>query len=539
MPVLTTYPGVYLEEVSSGVRTISGVATSVTAFVGRALRGPTDAFGPVTINSFGEFERTFGGLWLGSGLGFAVRDFFQNGGSQAIVVRVYRAGPNAPHAQLDANTLALRAAWPGAWGDRLRVRIDHSTRPLLPAEAADSLFNLSVKDTGTGATEVFRNVSVTAGHPRRIDRVLETESTLVRVNPAAATPIPGTRPAAHAAVPAGQDSFSDAEPTRYSTISDPNGGPGSDGLPLRRDEISDPALEASKTGMYALLKADGFNLLCIPPHRLSADPDQTAPVDVEPQLIDEAAAFCRAHRAFLLVDPPYGSTLTSIATFPAGFATTNHAALYFPSLLQPNPLHDGQLERFAPCGAVAGIMARTDAERGVWKAPAGLDATLVGVPALQRLAHRCRERVSSIRSASIVCAPCPLPGAWSGARARSTAATGWPSEWKYVPVRRMALFIEETPVPRHAVGGLRTERRAALGADPPEHRRVHARACSARARSRGARRATPIFVKCDRETTTQDDINRGIVNILVGFAPLKPAEFVIIKIQQIAGRSTR
>ncbi len=87
MPVTPTYPGVYLEEIPSGVRTITGVATSITAFIGRALRGPTDT--AVTINSYGDFERIFGGLWLGSSLGYAVRDFYLNGGSQAVIVRLY------------------------------------------------------------------------------------------------------------------------------------------------------------------------------------------------------------------------------------------------------------------------------------------------------------------------------------------------------------------------------------------------------------------------------------------------------------------
>ena len=89
MPVQLTYPGVYVEEVPSGVRTITGVATSMTAFVGRAARGPVDR--PVTVTSFGDFERVFGGLWKESSLGFAVRDFFLNGGSTAVIVRLYRA----------------------------------------------------------------------------------------------------------------------------------------------------------------------------------------------------------------------------------------------------------------------------------------------------------------------------------------------------------------------------------------------------------------------------------------------------------------
>ena len=93
MSIVTTYPGVYVQEVPSGNRTLTGVATSVTAFVGRAARGPVDD--PVPVSGFGEFERIFGGLWRASGLGYAVRDFFLNGGGQALVVRVARGAATA------------------------------------------------------------------------------------------------------------------------------------------------------------------------------------------------------------------------------------------------------------------------------------------------------------------------------------------------------------------------------------------------------------------------------------------------------------
>ena len=111
MPVLTTYPGVYIEEIPSGVHTITGVATSITAFVGRALRGPTDV--AATVNSFGDFERTFGGLWLESALGFAVRDFFLNGGAQAIIVRCFSPVAGSL-ATMSIDGLDLQAAWPGS-----------------------------------------------------------------------------------------------------------------------------------------------------------------------------------------------------------------------------------------------------------------------------------------------------------------------------------------------------------------------------------------------------------------------------------------
>ncbi|HSR67712.1 MAG TPA: phage tail sheath family protein, partial [Acidobacteriota bacterium] len=88
MPVTPTYPGVYIEEVPSGVRTITGVATSITAFIGRAARGPVNE--PFTINNFGDFERTFGGLGIDYPMSYAVRDFFLNGGAQALIVRLYK-----------------------------------------------------------------------------------------------------------------------------------------------------------------------------------------------------------------------------------------------------------------------------------------------------------------------------------------------------------------------------------------------------------------------------------------------------------------
>jgi uncharacterized protein len=537
MPATLTYPGVYIEEIPSGVRTITGVATSITAFVGRALRGPIDAdedFPITTINSYGDFERTFGGLWLGSTLGFAVRDFFLNGGAQAIIVRIYRAGANPPNAVFNANGLLLRAAWPGAWSNLLRVRIDHDTRPPLPNEVPNTLFNLSVKDTGTGQIEIFRNVSVTAGHPRRIDTVLKNESRLLRVDDGQANPIPNTRPGADAAVPAGQDPFSDADATRYTTISDPGGGAGSDGLPLRRNEISDPALEANKRGIYALLNADLFNLLCVPPHKLSSDPDQAVPVDVETKLIEEATAFCQAHRAFTIVDPPYGSILTSIPAFQSSFPASNYSALYFPMLQQPNPLHDNQLEEFAPCGVVAGIMARTDAQRGVWKAPAGLDARLVGVPALSvPLTDAETGQLNPLGINCLRAMPAAGRVVW-GARTRE-GSDRLASEWKYIPVRRMALFLEES-LYRGTQWVVFEPNDEPLWAQIRLNIGAFMQSLFRQGAFQGKTPREAYFVKCDKETTTQDDINRGVVNILVGFAPLKPAEFVVIKIQQMAGQ---
>jgi len=174
MPVALTYPGVYVEEIPSGVHTITGVATSITAFIGAASRGPTNS--AITINNFGDFENTFGGLWVSSTLGFAVRDFFLNGGSQAVVVRLYHAAPanggNAPAtaAAIDFGDYKFLAASEGTWGVALRVAVDLDNIPAAVATslgvAPTDLFNLTVVDTGTGTAERFANLTFKDTAPR-------------------------------------------------------------------------------------------------------------------------------------------------------------------------------------------------------------------------------------------------------------------------------------------------------------------------------------------------------------------------------------
>ena len=165
MPVRPTYPGVYVEEIPSGVRTITGVATSITAFVGRARRGPANK--AVKINSFADFERIFGGLWVDSTLGFAMRDFYLNGGSEAIVVRLYHADAGDPNAnppvvakaaksKLALGDVKLEAAYEGTWGGDLRATIDQNNISADVAQAMGlaktDLFNLTVREDVPGGT---------------------------------------------------------------------------------------------------------------------------------------------------------------------------------------------------------------------------------------------------------------------------------------------------------------------------------------------------------------------------------------------------
>src|SRR5258708_21746928 len=176
MPVTLLQPGVYIEEVPSGVHTITGVATSITAFVGRALRGPvnTDDDSPRHVYSFADYERLYGGLWVDSTMSFAVYQYFLNGGSDALIVRIHNTALTGSAAVplSGGGNAAFTAANPGAWGSRLRIRVDTDLDPDVVAQnPANTMFNLRVKDLATGATESHRNVSITAGQPRFVTAV--------------------------------------------------------------------------------------------------------------------------------------------------------------------------------------------------------------------------------------------------------------------------------------------------------------------------------------------------------------------------------
>ena len=520
MPVTPTYPGVYVEELSSGVHPITGVATSITAFVGFAPRGPVDT--PVTVQSFLEYARVFGGLALDSTMSYAVQQFFQNGGSNALIVRPTGAAaavatgtqPGPPA----SGAITLEAASQGLWGDALRLRIDHDTADPL-------LFNLAVKDTGTQAVEVLRNLPTGAA----LGPTLLARSNLVRLNGAA----PTTVPAAHTAVPAGADPFDAAVPARFSTF-----GGGADGAQAVTDLV--PAADDG-TGMFALARADLFNLLVIPPVLPAANPGAARVLTAAVK--GRAAAFALDHRALLLVDgdpdwdaPSDITPAGGLTAYVASISTDQrrNAALYFPYLRARDPLQGDAVMEYPPAGAIAGVMARTDTERGVWKAPAGLDAGLSGV---QELKVKLTDGENGILNPLGVNCLRTFPASghvvWG---ARTLAGDDrLASEWKYVPVRRTALYLEESlyrgtqwVVFEPNDEPLWAQIRLNVGAFMQDLFRKGA--------FQGKTPREAYLVKCDRETTTQTDILNGVVNVLVGFAPLRPAEFVIIALQQLAGQ---
>jgi phage tail sheath protein FI len=591
MPATLTYPGVYIEEIPSGVRTITGVATSITAFIGRAPRGATND--PTTINSFGDFERQFGGLDVDHPMSYAVRDFYVNNGAQAIIARLYKAPADSDsdgRARFTVAGLKLVAESPGGWGRKLRVAIDWQVssemRAKLGLSADDPLFHITIRDSKPGgATENFLNVTVT-NNARRIDRVLAAESNLVgwdgdwaTVKPdtaalktalkdaadkwktlqdalSATPPVQATIDAARAAYEATLQALKDsasqaddklaaalvARPQVPQDIADAEKAVADAETAMKAVDsgaLGDADYEGKiddKTGIFALDKADLFNLLCIPPDTRSGD--TTAAV------YQSAMTYCQARRAMLIVDSPSAWSAnkeTAAANAKKGLPdlgltgeAARNAALYFPRVVEPDPLRDGQIDVFVPCGIIAGIMARTDTNRGVWKAPAGLDASVNGVQALQVNLNDAENGM--LNPLGINCLrffPASGRVVWGSRTLRG--ADQLADEYKYVPVRRLALYIEESlyrgtqwvvfePNDEPLWGQIRLN----IGAFMQNLFRQGA--------FQGSTPREAYFVKCDKETTTQNDIDLGIVNIVVGFAPLKPAEFVVIKIQQIAGQ---
>lgn len=671
MPVTPTYPGVYIEEIPSGVRTIVGVATSITAFIGRARRGPVNK--SVTINSFSDFERIFGGLWLDSSLGFAVQDFYMNGGSQAIIVRLFHpafadeterakaeaaaqdvadaatgaAGGGAAsktaanakrdaivgdgsksaaeksaavtaaaeigklkddadaatitaaakgavviasgtRAEVGAGNFKLAAADEGSWGANLRLSVDmdNITDP--------NLFNLTVQEAAPGGiSERFTNLSLNNNAARRVDRVLWASSSLARWDgswpPSSLPDLAAIRTAAGelatelakpapdpATVASKQDALwaltrdpvtiAEAKYSRaVKTLQDKQNADPTADVTAEKDAVtaartamdearkataaavSDGSVlgildflpangETNKQGLYALEQADLFNLLAIPPYK-AAD----SALDVDVNLISAAAAYCEKRRAMLLVDAPKDWTSKSKAREKFTDPTTDfvgtrsrNAALFFPRLRRGNLLREDQVEDFSPLGAVAGVFARTDVERGVWKAPAGLDAGLRNAPQLTlNLTDPENGELNPLGINSLRSMPGVGRVVWGSRTLRGSDQLA--DEYKYIPVRRTALFIEESlfrglqwVVFEPNDEPLWSQIRLNVGAF------MHNLFRKGAFQGRTPREA--YLVKCDRETTTQNDINLGIVNIIVGFAPLKPAEFVILKLQQLAGQ---
>ena len=646
MPPTFTYPGVYIEELPSGVHTITGVATSIAAFIGWAPQGPTDH--AVLVQSWSDFASQFGGLDARSLLGYSVNQFFANGGQQAFIIRLAQttapsgtasgtnkaavtitvtggtvsftakdvgtwansygilisdgttsgtfkvtvayspagtglvalevtdnltlsstltssyvdmavsggatANPADGFYQLtggaDGNGVGVPAAVgasttvfqpggstdgftftaknPGAWGNLLAITATPQTPAMDPTGTRLAINVLSISPTGSATVlEAFNNVSVLSTDPSYLLTVMNSDSNYVTVS-LDGTPTQALNQAAPAAefttqptpiigaiLAGGYDGIV-LDPTQDTTT---GGGLFATGLD------SSPA---GTTGVH-LLDTVFFNLLCVPG-------------ESEAVVIGNLQNYCFGQRAFYIVDAPQSAQIANlISSGPAGADAGNitgqysmNSAYYFPWINAPDPLAGNRARLFPPCGFIAGIYAATDATRGVWKAPAGIDASLTGESGLQYVLTDLQNGSLNVQAVNCL-REFKVYGdvVWGARTLQGNDQAG--SQWKYVPIRRLALFLESSLYDGTQWVVFEPNDETLWG-----QIRLNVGAFMQQLFLQGAFQGTTpqqaYFVKCDGENNPQSSIDQGVVNILVGFAPLYPAEFVVIQIQQMAGQ---
>jgi hypothetical protein len=376
--------GIVVAEGPGADSAIALLPTSVTAFVGRALRGPINR--PVTVKSFAEFHQVFGGLWQPSPMSYAVEQFFECGGQRAVIVRLVNGGAPATLSLPCGNeSLTLEALSPGS-REALRASVDYDNI----AAAELDRFNLVVQRVRARGSdhiedqEIFRRVSVVPDITRYVASVLQ-ESQLVRVR----GPVPETRP---------DRTFSPG--SRHPVGYIDSNADGDDGGPLTDYDVIGSA-EAG-TGLFALAAAEDVRFVCIPP--LERDRD------VGPGTLLVASRFCRDRQAMLVVDPPAAwrscdDALRGLREFEF---RSEHALMCFPRIQAFDRLR-ARTETFANCGAVAGTLARMDEQHSPWQA--GPDEDLLLRPSVRpecvltqaeraRLAAHGMNPLQSLRSAS-------------------------------------------------------------------------------------------------------------------------------------------
>ncbi|HEV3037625.1 MAG TPA: phage tail sheath subtilisin-like domain-containing protein [Candidatus Angelobacter sp.] len=526
MPITPTYPGLYIEELPSNAHTITAAATSITVFVGYTHLYKTNNFNTaVRLFSFTDYDREFGGLYASGivehNVAYAVNQFFLNGGSDAYVIGLQAQARDKLGAIL--GPIPAATATVGAINFTARELTDR-----IPMKV--TINNLKSGPHATGTNKDVADITIAYGNQAEIYRAvtINTQADVAadfidnRIN---------QRSGLVTVAPVGADYGASITGTVGQQVFVPTPVAGFAGTFSADDFIKVFQQDTS------LDKVPIFNLLVIPGV-------------ADNSVWSAALAFAERKRAFVILDPPAqavadpSSNLGLTKSLPlieevirgGTLPTSTNGALYFPYLESVDPL-TGNPNELPPSGFVAGIFARTDVNRGVWKAPAGLETTIKNTTGVAPRGRMTDQRQGTLNPIGVNCIR-TFPNIGTvvfGARTQVTANTAF-QQWWYVPVRRMALFIEQTlllnlgwavfePNDQPLWIALRTT---------VEHFML---SLFNQGAFQGKTPSLAFRVTCDETTTTQDDIDKGIVNIIVAFAPLKPAEFVIIKIAQLAGQT--
>ncbi len=496
------YPGVYVEEIDTGNKPIEGVSTSTVGFLGVAERGPVK---PTLVTSFSDFVRTFGRYVKEANadryLAYAVEGFFQNGGNRCFVMRVVHkdlldATKSAVPAAAVADNMGIKAVGPGVWGNGVAFQI--SDAGLKDA----NLFKLTIMYwvgtppagfTNPTLIEVFDNLSADPAASTFYESQVNDISNLVTLKQNA----PG-RP-------------KNAGPTQLTK--------GADGGKIALSDFEgDDTDPENKTGLLALGDVDEISILCCP-DEFYLGPKDTS---ISKALVTQCEGL--KYRFAILQAPLVAGTPDK--NDPS--VPSKYAAYYYPWLRVINPIMGTPL-LVPPGGHVAGIYARSDTTRGVHKDPA--NEVIRGIDALQLQINNQQQAILNPKGVDIL-----RYFKGSGNLVWGGRTTSPDPDWKYINVRRLFIFVEKS-IDRG------TQWVVFEPNDEPLWARVRRSVSDFLRRlwmdgmlqGRAAEQA--YFVRCDRTTMTQADIDNGKLIVLVGIAPVKPAEFVIFRIGQWTGGS--
>lgn len=525
MPEYLT-PGVYIEEFEIGAKPIEGVSTSTAGFIGMAERGPTV---PKLVTGFEQFQRLYGGYIEDSYLAYAVDGFFKNGGQRCFIGRVVRSG--ATVASGTVSPITFETVGEGDWGLGVAVRIenaslDPSTDPEIPVKT--DLFKLTVAYWKDGLPDDLAAPTEPEDIPKKVGTLLASADVVEVYDNLSTEPTSGDYYMSKLGKPKGISNLVQLTSTgtdrpvnntdHLFTGLDTNGYNGAD---LGRDEfLGDPTADSGeRKGLTAFTEIDEISIVYVPDlHYLDASNGA--------QLIDDIVAHCENMTdRFAILETPQ-NTKSAGPLWPP--KDSKYAAYYHPWIEVFDPRKKGP--KLAPAGGyIAGIYARSDQERGVHKAPA--NEVIRGANGVEFEITKGEQGILNPRGVNCIRA---FPG--RGIRVWGARTTSSDSLWKYINVRRLFLFIEES-----------IEEGTQWVVFEPNNEKLWARVRQTisqfltRVWKDGALMGTTpeeaFFVKCDRTTMTQDDLDNGRLIVIIGVAPVKPAEFVIFRIAQWAGGS--
>jgi len=632
------HPGVYVEEIPSGSKPIEGVGTSTAAFVGYTEKGPVAD--PTLIFKWDTYDQDFGGIIdtgieaAGDPMGYALYNFFLNGGTAAYIVRIVEedsaksAEGFIEHPDDATQIIKFTAANPGEWGNKLQLKFKQKavgsnffklevgtgegddfkvlelfTDLTVTDDTADDYIESKVNDASElvqvemqDVSQYLLGISISQDLSGVADfSVLNTKTMTVTVDGTAraatfdaADFVPASTLSdvadriqelvrgAVVANPAVRDFTCDAEsdqlfltsgsrlPSSSIVVSGPGDGTDAsvdlllgltnDGTELTGQESlntilssssgevalddgtngSKPSLDEYSDIFAQFKKIRDINIICLP--------GQTYESSAEQAIIDAAVAHAENMKSrMVIIDPPVDNELTTEQDVTdLDLKPKTYSVVYYPWLKVANTHYNAETKPgapqtvlVAPSGYAAGIWAKTDGRRGVWKAPAGVETSLLGVAGQQYIVEDGEQ--DQLNPMGINCIR-KLPGYGPVIWGTRTLATKANPEWRYVPVRRTAIFMEQS-----IYNGIQW-----AVFEPNDHRLWASLRLNIDSFMNGLFRAGAFqgekasdayFVRCGLgDTMTQGDIDRGQVIVIVGFAPLKPAEFVIVRIQQKVGQ---